>query len=64
MIILFSFLFGIVAGLVMMFIMYLKRPKQKKYKHHFSEAYEVYRPQADTNITNNTRRDHSINDFR
>ena len=64
MIMLLAFLFGIVAGLATMFIMYLKRPKQKKYKHHFSEAYEVYRPQANVDITNKTRRDHSIDDFR
>ncbi len=58
------FLFGIVSGLATMFIMYLKRSKQKKYRHKFSDAYEVYKPQANTKITSKTRRDNSIKSFR
>ena len=58
------YLVGVGAGILCTSFTYMKRPKQKKGRHQFEERYEKYVPLADSDITDKTRRDHSIKDFK
>ena len=58
------FVIGFIAGVVLFLIMYALRPRQKRNWHHFNEDYETNYPKADTHITDNTRRDKSIDSFK